>query len=106
MLRLEVFILFSPDTFSLFRPMLDFVSGDDPYIRKGYVLAVVFLIFNIVNAGIVHLFFKYSYMTAMRTRTAITTAVYRKVGRIKCCESFTRLALGCKRAQGCEQAQE
>ena len=79
--------------------MLDFVSGDDPYIWKGYVLAVVFLIFNIINAGIAHLFFKYSYMTAMRTRTAITTAVYRKVGKIKCCERFTRWLLACERAQ-------
>ena len=65
--------------YPFYRPMLDFVSGDDPYVWKGYVLAVVFLIFNILNAGIVHLFFKYSYITAMRTRTAITTAVYRKV---------------------------
>ena len=59
--------------------MLDFVSGNDPYIWKGYVLALTFLIFNILNAGIVHVFFKYAYMTAMRIRTTITTAVYRKV---------------------------
>ncbi len=59
--------------------MLDFVSGNDPYVWKGYFLAVVFLVINVVNAGIVHVFFKYSYLTAMRIRTAITTAVYRKV---------------------------
>lgn len=63
----------------LVRPMLDFISGDDPYVWKGYVLALTFLVYNVVNTVIVHVFFKYAYLTAMRMRIAVTTAVYRKV---------------------------
>ena len=61
------------------RLMLDFITGSDPYIWKGYFLAVMFLVFNVSKTALNNMFVKYAFSTALRMRTAITTAIYRKV---------------------------
>ena len=63
------------------REVIKFVSGTDPYTWKGYVLAVTLLLVNIIQALATHTYFKYTYIAGMRARSAVITAVYRKVGR-------------------------
>ena len=59
--------------------MLDFITGSDPYIWKGYFLAVIFLVFNLSKTALNNMFVKYGFSAALRMRTAITSAIYRKV---------------------------
>ena len=59
--------------------MLDFITGDDPYIWKGYFLAGMFLVFNVSKTALNNMYNKYAYVAALRMRTAITSAIYRKV---------------------------
>ena len=59
---------------------IDFVSGSDPFDWKGYFLAVVLLVSNVLKALSGQMAFKSGAVVGMRIRTAMVTAVYRKVG--------------------------
>ena len=59
--------------------VIGWVSSDDPYVWKGYTLAVVLLVVNIITALIVHNYFKAAYITGMRCRSIVTASVYTKV---------------------------
>lgn len=58
---------------------IKWIEDADDWLWKGYLLAIALLFANILNSLVTHLFFKHAAITAMHVRTAITTAIYRKV---------------------------
>ena len=61
------------------RLVIDFITSGDERAWKGYLLAVALLLMNLTNAIVFNMYFKYTYIAGMRTRSAIIAAVYRKV---------------------------
>ena len=55
------------------------VTSTDPYVWKGYILAVALLLGNTFSAVVIHLSAKYGFVMSMRVRAALVTAIYRKV---------------------------
>ena len=68
-LRLILFVRFT----------IDFITGTDPYTWKGYLLAGIFLVLNVSKSALNQVYIKFVFSTALRIRTSLTTAIYRKV---------------------------
>ena len=64
---------------SLCSTLLDFIENKDPFVWHGYMLACAMFTSSIVGVLCMHHHFNISYTTGLRVRTALTSAIYRKV---------------------------
>ena len=55
------------------------MTSGDPYVWKGYALAALIFLFNILASVLVHMNYKLAMIIGLRVRTAVMTAIYRKV---------------------------
>ena len=59
--------------------LIDFVSYERTFIWKGYFYAVVLFLVAVIKTIALQHYYHGCYVTGMRIRTAMTSAVYRKV---------------------------
>ena len=68
--------------------MIEFVESPDDYSWKGYCLAVLLLVNNVLKAVLLQYYLRAAVQTGFRIRTAVINAVYLKVQCISlavCC---------------------
>jgi len=59
--------------------LIEFVKNKSPYVWHGYVYAVGMFCASISGVICMHHHYNISYTTGLRVRTALTSAIYRKV---------------------------
>ena len=59
--------------------MIDFVETTDEFTWKGYCLAVLLMLNNVLKAILFQYYLRMALTTGLRLRTAVTNAVYLKV---------------------------
>lgn len=65
-----------------FRALIVFVETRDPFQWRGYLYAIGMFCASLLGVLCIHHNFNVVYTTGMRVRTALTTAIYRKVGTV------------------------
>lgn len=60
--------------------LLDFVKTRSPYTWHGYIYAAGMFLSSVCAVLCMHHHFNIAYTTGLRIRTALTAAIYRKVG--------------------------
>lgn len=65
-----------------FRALIVFVETRDPFQWRGYLYAIGIFCASLLGVLCFHHHFNVAYTTGMGVRTALTTAIYRKVGTL------------------------
>ena len=69
--------------FVIYSQLIAFVEGNSPFVWQGYMYAVGMFVVSVVGCLFMHHSFYISYNTGLRVRTAVITAIYRKVNTSK-----------------------
>ena len=59
--------------------LIEFVKNKSPYVWHGYVYAVSMFCSSVLGVLCSHHHYNFAYTTGLRVRTALTSAIYRKV---------------------------
>ncbi len=62
-----------------FSVLIGYVASGDPYKWKGYYLALAIFLWNLIHQSNFVNMDKYCFKMRMRVRTALVSAIYRKV---------------------------
>ena len=61
------------------RLLIDYIDGESEYAWKGYLLAVLLFVNNVIRALLMHSHYRYTCIGAIHIKMALTAAIYKKV---------------------------